>query len=149
MSKMIAILGVLILVGIGGVLFFGNSQNTNQPATEPAQNTETSTESTTGDSVSEDSMESNLKEFTIESKGLSFTPNEIRVKAGDTVRVTFKNTVGTHDWTLDEFSAKTPLINAGEESTVEFVADQAGTYEFYCSVPGHREAGMKGTLIVE
>ncbi|MFN2312139.1 MAG: plastocyanin/azurin family copper-binding protein, partial [Spirochaetia bacterium] len=32
--------------------------------------------------------------------------------------------------------------------TVEFVADRAGSFEFYCSVPGHRQAGMYGTFVV-
>lgn len=37
---------------------------------------------------------------------------------------------------------------AGEAVTAAFTPTEPGTYEFYCSVPGHREAGMVGTLIV-
>ena len=148
MNKMIAVLGVLILVGIGGVLLLGNNQSNNQPASrEPIEGSETSTENVNGNVESED--QSGVKEFTVESRGMVFTPNEIRVNAGDTVRITYKNTLGSHDFTLDEFNVKTPLINAGDDATVEFVADKPGTYEFYCSVPGHREAGMIGSLVVE
>jgi plastocyanin len=39
------------------------------------------------------------------------------------------------------------VVGQGDESTV--TADFApGEYEFYCSVPGHEAAGMKGTLTV-
>lgn len=38
---------------------------------------------------------------------------------------------------------------AGETKTLTFNSGAAGEYEFYCSIPGHREAGMVGKLIVE
>jgi plastocyanin len=41
-----------------------------------------------------------------------------------------------------------PVVNNGGVSTIN-VDVQAGEYQFYCSVPGHREAGMEGTLKVE
>ncbi len=44
--------------------------------------------------------------------------------------------------------AHTGLIGAGQTTTVEFVAPEAGTYDFLCSFPGHY-AMMKGKLIVE
>ena len=37
---------------------------------------------------------------------------------------------------------------AGRVAEIEFTPTQAGTYVFYCTVPGHREAGMEGKLIV-
>ena len=90
----------------------------------------------------------NVVEVEVRSRGFSFTPNEIEVNLGDTVRVTYVNGGGRHDWVLDEFDVATAVISGGQSETVEFVADQAGTFEFYCSVPGHRQAGMVGTLIV-
>ena len=38
---------------------------------------------------------------------------------------------------------------AGQKATLEFKPTQAGTYELFCSVAGHKEAGMVGKLIVE
>ena len=36
----------------------------------------------------------------------------------------------------------------GGTSTIDIANLKAGTYTFYCSVPGHEAAGMKGTLTV-
>jgi len=37
----------------------------------------------------------------------------------------------------------------GGHGVVEFTPTEAGEYEFYCTVPGHKEAGMTGTFVVE
>lgn len=37
---------------------------------------------------------------------------------------------------------------AGHAATIEFTPTEAGTYVFYCTVPGHRVAGMEGKLVV-
>lgn len=42
----------------------------------------------------------------------------------------------------------TELLGGGEETTIEFTAPEAGTYDFICSFPGHY-AMMKGKFIVE
>ena len=90
-----------------------------------------------------------VKEFIVTGSNFKFTPTEMRVKQGDTVRVTFKNSTGTHDWKLDEFKAATKVLQGGQEETVEFVASKTGTFEYYCSVGTHRQMGMKGSLVVE
>ncbi len=90
-----------------------------------------------------------VKEFTVTGTSFKFTPAQIKVNEGDTVRVTFKNENGMHDWRLDEFNVGTKVIGAGQQETVEFVASKAGQYEYYCSVGQHRQLGMKGTLVVE
>jgi nitrite reductase (NO-forming) len=76
-----------------------------------------------------------------------FSPNEITVNKGDIVRITIKNIKGTHDFKIDEFNvySETPL---DKEVQVEFVADKTGSFEYYCTKPGHRENGHWGTLKV-
>ncbi len=39
-------------------------------------------------------------------------------------------------------------VITGQSTTAEFTV-KPGTYTFYCSLPGHEEAGMKGTLTVK
>ncbi|MDQ3540765.1 MAG: plastocyanin/azurin family copper-binding protein [Chloroflexota bacterium] len=52
-----------------------------------------------------------------------------------------------HNFVIDELGIETPLYNGGESGSVTINAP-AGTYEYYCSVPGHKEAGMVGTVTV-
>lgn len=94
--------------------------------------------------------EGEVKEFAVSGTSFKFTPAEIRVQRGDTVRITFTNdSTMPHDWRVDEFQAATSVNQAGQQDTVEFIADQAGRFEYYCSVGQHRQQGMVGTLIVE
>ena len=99
----------------------------------------------------------NVKEFTMTSwmdktadgkMSAHFSLNEIKVKKGDTVKITITNTAGTHDFVLREFNVakETPL---NQPVTVEFVADKVGTFEYFCSKYNHRQIGQKGSLIVE
>lgn len=75
---------------------------------------------------------------------------DILVQQGDRVEVTLCVTGGTHDWVVDEFDAATAQISTGDDcSTVEFVANQTGEFEYYCSVGSHRAEGMVGRFVVE
>jgi plastocyanin len=88
-------------------------------------------------------------QVTVEGANFRFNPSVIRVKKGAEVEVTFMNNEGMHDFVLDEFDVKTAQVQEGESETVTFTADQAGEFEYYCSVGTHRQMGMVGTLIVE
>ena len=101
-----------------------------------------------GDVKAEIVVEASVKEFTVTGGNFAFSPTSLSVNKGDTVRITFKNAEGFHDFVIDEFDVATKQISAATEETVEFVADQAGSFEFYCSVGQHRQLGMKGTLTV-
>lgn len=131
--------GVVVLVLVAGVVYLsGNYQSPASPTPVVS-------------SPSPVASEANLQSFEIEGKPFEFSIKEIRVKEGDRVRITFKNTEGMHDWVIDEFNARTRQIQAGESETVEFVANKKGTFEYYCSVGNgyHRQQGMIGKLIVE
>lgn len=93
--------------------------------------------------------EKNAKVFDVSGKPFEFSVKEIRVKKGETVKINFTSTVGMHDWVVDEFNARTKVLQAGQSDSILFVADIAGTYEYYCSVPTHRQQGMVGKLIVK
>lgn len=90
-----------------------------------------------------------VKEFMVSGSPFKFSLNEIKVKKGDTVKIVYTNEGGTHDWVIDEFSARTKVLQAGQTETIQFVADKTGTFEYYCSVGSHRQMGMKGNLTVE
>ncbi len=83
----------------------------------------------------------------VQASEFAFDPSELSATADTTtaIRVTNAGSV-EHDLTIDE----TGLVIAtptGETAEGTFSLP-AGTYTFYCSIPGHREAGMEGTLQV-
>lgn len=54
-----------------------------------------------------------------------------------------------HEMTVDADELSVHIsATAGDRQTVTFTPAEPGEYEFFCSVPGHREGGMVGTLIV-
>jgi len=50
---------------------------------------------------------------------------------------------------IDEFGVATKQAQSPDTEVLEFTADKAGSFEYYCSVGTHRAMGMKGTLKVE
>lgn len=99
--------------------------------------------------MGEEMMTPEVKTFNLTAKNFTFSQKEIRVKKGDKVIINLESTDGFHDLVIDEFGARTEQINTGGKTSVEFVADKAGIFEYYCSVGTHRAMGMKGLLIVE
>jgi nitrite reductase (NO-forming) len=75
-----------------------------------------------------------------------FTPSMLQIpEGGGTVEIVNDEAI-PHDFTIDELGIKVAL---DANATVDVKIDApAGTYTFYCSIPGHREAGMEGTLVV-
>jgi len=78
-----------------------------------------------------------------------FRAEEIRVRAGTTV--TWTNTGrNNHDIVpVDGGDWGIPLAEFGPESSYTRVFAEAGTYRYYCSAHGTKNAGMIGTIVVE
>ena len=82
---------------------------------------------------------------------LAFTSDEASAKAGK-VTVNFTNSSPVpHDVRIESSGGEelggTEVLSEGNESaTVDL---KPGEYTFFCSVPGHRQAGMEGTLTVK
>lgn len=91
-----------------------------------------------------------VKEFSVSGTEYSFSPSSITVNAGDQVRITFKNNGrAIHNLIIEGLGVGTKTIGVGQADIVEFIAPASGTYTFFCSVSGHRAAGMEGSLKVE
>ena len=77
---------------------------------------------------------------------------ELTAVAGETVQITLINGEGMQhniDVDLPGGAVRSQRVNgAGASTTISFVAPASGSYAYFCSVPGHREAGMEGRLVV-
>jgi uncharacterized cupredoxin-like copper-binding protein len=81
---------------------------------------------------------------------LYFEPAELRVPAGALITIHVVNEgASVHTFDIDELDVQTGDVASGGSIMFQFFTGEPGTYEFYCAIPGHRDAGMVGTLIVE
>ena len=78
---------------------------------------------------------------------LAFEPDSVEVAAGEVdVRLTAGPGVG-HTLVIEGVSDDAPVAAADPGETGTGSVDlNAGSYTYYCSVPGHRAAGMEGTV---
>ncbi len=104
---------------------------------------------------------------------IAFEETRLEVPANQPVRLTLENSgVLEHDFSIREIGVHDVHATEGEaddhamsedaheldvhvaahpnggRGTVEFTPTEPGKYEYYCTVPGHKEAGMVGTLVV-
>lgn len=81
--------------------------------------------------------------------GLAFEPEQVTAPAGEiTVELTSQDAVN-HTFTVEDANGDVEVVAADAGQTATGSVDlEGGTYTFYCDVPGHREAGMEGSLQV-
>jgi plastocyanin len=141
--KKLAVAFALILASFALVACGGSSNDSSSSAESTAESTATEAEGGSAGSAAALDFETG--------EGLTYTSDTATAKAGK-VTVGFTNSQPlTHDVAIEDSSGKTigktELIAEGSDSTV--VDLKPGEYTFYCTVPGHREAGMEGTLTVK
>lgn len=94
---------------------------------------------------SSESNEGPVKEFTVHAQSSGYDIQEIKVKKGDTVKITLKNEQGMHSLKIKGYSKE---VRGGKSIT--FVADKAGEFEFSCNIScGKNHENMTGKLIVK
>jgi len=86
---------------------------------------------------------------------LKFTPPTIQAKVGQPIKIVLENKGAIeHDIAFPTIKADKPgpslkaVAKPGQTATLEFTPSAKGTYEYICTIPGHKEAGMKGTITV-
>jgi len=80
---------------------------------------------------------------------IAFQPNTMTIPAGQDVTINFTN-MGQlpHNFHVDELGVASSDLESGASEVLTINA-AAGTYQYYCSIPGHKDAGMVGTLTVQ
>ncbi len=81
-----------------------------------------------------------------------FSPSSFTVNSGAAVTVALTSTdTQTHGLMFDDASLSAVAIGVGpgETRAITFNAPKAGTYTFYCYIPGHRARGEIGKMIVK
>lgn len=112
------------------------------PADTEDAGTSESTDANTADSAA-------ARDHQVVATDNAYDVNEITVKPGDTITLSNEG-FAQHDLNVDDLGIATDLLNNGDTMTITIPADaKPGDYEFYCSVPGHKELGMVGTITVE
>jgi plastocyanin len=138
-------IGALALAGCGGS---SSSTTSSTGASTPATASSSSSSSTSSSSTAASqtlSLEANRE------GQLSYDKRALTASAGKvTIDMTNMSPLG-HNVTIESSSGKivgaTPTFQGGSKAlTLDL---KAGTYKFFCSVPGHRAAGMEGTLTVK
>lgn len=145
---------VIIAILVYGLIYYfvlakKGRYNSNQ-AGQYQQPTQTQTQQVVTQPSSSTSANVKSQQITVEGTEFSFSPSTITVKKGQMVQVTFKN-IGKypHNFTLSDLNVKTKTIMPGQEDTITFTPTQTGSFTYICTVPGHADRGMKGTLIVQ
>jgi uncharacterized cupredoxin-like copper-binding protein len=86
------------------------------------------------------------------SNEMRFSPSRIVVKAGKPIELTLRSIgLAAHDFVLTD-GVPEPVkitVEGGRTTTSTFTLDRPGTYGFICSVPGHSDGGMRGSIVAE
>ncbi len=117
-----------------------------------------------------------VAELDLVATDIAFDQNRFEVMVGQPVKITLQNDgVLEHDFSIMEIPHTGEVMaeekhdeesghdmsnvemdpevhvapSTGGSHTVEFTPSQAGEYEFFCTVSGHKAAGMAGTLVVK
>jgi len=149
MKKVVALLA-LVIASLALVACGGSSDNSSS-TTETTGGSKTS-ESAGGAGKEEGGGGASTLEIEADPGGqLAFTTTEATAKAGQGT-IDFTNPQALpHDVKIEskggeEIGGTETVAEGSDSATVNL---KPGTYTFYCSVPGHREAGMEGTLVVK
>ena len=95
-------------------------------------------------------IEASAQQVTIAASDLRFDPEDIHVRAGEWVSLRLVNDDPVfHDWMVEGVENVDTPARPGQTSAIRFIIDTPGTYPVLCSVPGHADAGMVGTLVVD
>ena len=111
-------------------------------------------------------------QITLDATEFAYSPVSVTVPVGEPVSLTLQNSgLVEHDFVIEKINASIDVLKdsgsdahhahgaeanydlhfsaqPGETSAIQVTISEPGTYTFFCSVAGHKEAGMLGELLV-
>jgi uncharacterized cupredoxin-like copper-binding protein len=91
---------------------------------------------------------SDARTVDVEASNFQFAPSRIDVGKGEEIALALQSADGPHDFAVDGLGLVAD-VSGGETTKQRLRVDAAGTYTFYCTIPGHRDGGMEGSLVVK
>jgi plastocyanin len=89
-------------------------------------------------------------QFSIEAIDIAYDVKSLEIPANTDVTITITNNgVAVHDFNIEGTEIASGSINGGGSTASVTVNLAPGEYTFFCSLPGHRAAGMVGTITVK
>lgn len=145
---------LLSLLSLGATLFalVGCGSSSSPSTTTAAQAPTTGSASTSAPVTSSQGTGASKLSLEANAEGqLAYNTKSLSAKSG-TISIDFTNKSSLeHNVTIESASGEkvgaTPTFGGGSKTLS--VSLKPGTYKFFCSVPGHRQAGMEGTLTVK
>ena len=81
---------------------------------------------------------------------MQFEPETITLAPGEEITINLENRGNIkHNFSIDAADVDQDLDPARSAYVTFRAPSEPGEYEIYCSIPGHEDAGMVGTLVVE
>lgn len=90
----------------------------------------------------------NARTISVTADGFAFSPDRMTARVGEALSIELTSVDIAHDLNVDAFDGHV-YAEAGQTAEGGFTASSAGEFDYYCSIPGHREAGMEGRLVVD
>jgi len=138
------LLGAALLVPVGGFTL-GAVAASRQESTAPGSPEASPVASPSASPVAGNAVAAG-GEIVVEARDIEYSVTAIGgpADAEFTIKLVNKGVL-EHDMVIDSLELATPLLKPGEEGILTVNAP-AGDYEYYCTVAGHKQLGMVGTL---
>jgi len=169
--KLVATLGlaVVLLIALGASAACGGSSDEPSGGMDPNMDMDTPMDTPMANNTPMATEEAEVV-IDLKAQQLRYVPDTLEIPAGKIVMIRFENLDAgvEHDFQVDGLEVEVMSMSGGmpaegqesmsglaahtrtggETATITFRTEQTGTFDMYCTIAGHREAGMEGKVTV-